>query len=266
MPRILTVDAFSTGFPFTGNPAAVCLLDAPADDAWQQGVAGEMNLSETAFLLPGATEGEWGLRWFTPTVEIDLCGHATLASAHVLWSEGVVAAGTPLRFATRSGELVARPAEGAIELDFPALPATEAEPPPALLGSLAVEAVRTAWNGVDWLVEVATAAEVVALAPDMALLATVPCRGVAVTAVADEGDEADFVSRFFGPATGVDEDPVTGSAHCTLGPWWAPRLGRDELVGHQVSARGGRVGVLLGGDRVRLSGRAVTVLRGELLG
>lgn len=264
---IFHVDAF-TECPFAGNPAAVCLLSEPGAASWMQGVAREMNLSETAFLVPGA-DG-WGLRWFTPAVEVDLCGHATLASAHVLWEAGRLSPKEPARFHTQRGLLTATRRGQAIDLDFPAAPVQEATAPPGLLDALAAAPV---WVGRtplgDWLVEVTDAAAVRGLAPDMARLRDVPARGIIVTARADDeataaaGDACDFVSRFFAPGAGVDEDPVTGSAHCALGPFWAERLGKDDLIGYQASERGGIVGVRLAGDRVVLSGQAVTVMRGE---
>jgi PhzF family phenazine biosynthesis protein len=258
--RILQIDAF-TDRPFSGNPAAVCVLDAAAADEWLAAVAREMNLSETAFLL--RRRDGWSLRWFTPAIEVDLCGHATLASAHAIWEEGLDS-GAVLHFHTRSGVLTAtRDADG-IVLDFPAQPATPAEAPAGLLEALGVTApVAVASNGSDWLVELADADYVRSLHPDMGRLAVVEARGVMVTARADD-DAHDFVSRWFGPRVGVDEDPVTGSAHCCLGPWWAAHLQRDVLRGYQASARGGTVLVQLRGDRVLLTGRAVTVLRGEL--
>lgn len=260
MTRIVQVDAF-TDRPFAGNPAAVCILPGPADERWMQRVAAEMNVSETAFLH---RESEaWRLRWFTPVVEVDLCGHATLASAHVLWEDGHVPRGQRLRFLTRSGALGAAARDGWIELDFPAEPARIITPPPHLLEALGVTGESTvAQNRMDYLVAVADEALVRRLAPDLARLKQLRCRGVIVTAPA--AAPHDFVSRFFGPAAGVDEDPVTGSSHCALGPWWAERLGRTSLVGLQASARGGVVRVDVRGERVALSGQAVTVLRGEL--
>ncbi len=256
--RIFQVDAF-TSRPFTGNPAAVCLLEDPRDDSWMQALAAEMNLAETAFLE--RREDGFGLRWFTPTTEVDLCGHATLASAHVLWETG--ATQSRLRFHTRSGVLTAERAEGSIHLDFPAEPATATDVPPGLEEALGTLAKWVGRNRFDYLVEVADGATVRNLAPDFRALREFRVRGVMVTAAGD-GD-CDFVSRFFGPGTGVDEDPVTGSAHCCLGPYWGARLGRSDLVGYQASTRGGYVGVRLAGDRVVLSGSAVTVLRGELV-
>jgi PhzF family phenazine biosynthesis protein len=255
------VDAF-TDRPFSGNPAAVCLLDGARDDAWLQAVAAELNLPETAFLTPAA--GGFGLRWFTPSgVEIELCGHATLASAHALWESGRLAADAPARFHTRSGLLTAARREGWIELDFPAEPAAVAEAPAELTAALGVRAKWTGRNRFDWLVEVESAALVRALAPDLARLAAVPTRGVIVTATADDG-RFDFVSRFFAPRVGIPEDPATGSAHCCLGPYWAPRVGRQQLTGYQASPRGGLVRVRVAGERAVLGGHAVVVSRGEL--
>jgi predicted PhzF superfamily epimerase YddE/YHI9 len=256
------VDAF-TDAPFAGNPAAVCLLGSWPPDAWLQSVAAEMNLSETAFLRH--REGcEYELRWFTPKVEVALCGHATLAAAHFLWSTGV--ATHPLAFATRrSGDLIAdRLPGGDIALDFPVTPAAPAEPPEGLLKALVASPVAVARNEFDYLVELASEAEVRQLWPDFALLADVPCRGVIATARSDDA-RYDFVSRFFAPAVGVNEDPVTGSAHCCLADWWGTKLGKSELVGYQASARGGVVKVRRAGERVTLIGHAVTVTRGQLL-
>jgi len=256
------VDAFADR-PFAGNPAAVCLLDAPADAAWMQAVAREMNLSETAFVHPD--EDGYGLRWFTPAAEVDLCGHATVASAHVLWETGRLARGTAARFQTKSGLLTATWREGWIELDFPALPALAAAPPAGLLAALGARPVWTGRSRFDLLVEVATAAELRALAPDFTALRAVDVRGTIVTARADDPRYA-FVSRFFAPAVGVDEDPVTGSAHSVLAPYWCGKLGTEALTGYQASARGGVVRVRMAGDRVRIGGQAVTVLTGELHG
>jgi PhzF family phenazine biosynthesis protein len=259
--RITQVDAF-TDRPFGGNPAAVCILERAADESWMQAVAREMNLSETAFLH---REGEgYALRWFTPTVEVALCGHATLAAAHVLWEEGRLAADEPARFVSRSGPLTASQNGDQIELDFPAKPAEPCEVPAGLDEALGARVVYAGRNGMDMLVEVATADELIGMRPDFGRLAEVPVRGVIVTA--RSADAAfDFLSRFFAPRAGVPEDPVTGSAHCCLGPFWAERLGKTDMVGHQVSERGGVVGVRLRGSRLGLLGRAVTVLRGELL-
>jgi predicted PhzF superfamily epimerase YddE/YHI9 len=258
------VDAF-TAEPFAGNPAAVVLLEGGEDPGWMQRVAAEMNLSETAFLRQ-VEPGRYRLRWFTPAVEVELCGHATLASAHVLWSEGLASPGQPLRFDTASGPLAARPGDGgAIWLDFPATPAEPVDPPGGLLDALGGGAARFVGRGrFDYLVELAGEAAVHDLAPDVRGLGGLGSRGVIVTAAAAGPGGYDFVSRYFAPAAGIDEDPVTGSAHCTLGPYWATRLGRAELTGFQASARGGLVQVRPQGDRVLLGGQAVTVLRGRL--
>lgn len=264
--KCLQIDSF-TDRPFRGNPAAVCLLEGPAEPAWMQDVAREMNLSETAFLHP--MSGAFGLRWFTPAVEVELCGHATLASAHALWEEGILDTADPALFDTLSGRLVATRRGDRIEMDFPAERAKPCEPPHGLLEALGgASPVAVARNRFDILIEVADEATVRSLAPDFQGLASLPVRGVMVTAAADElmSSGIDFVSRFFAPAVGVNEDPVTGSAHCCLGPWWADRLGVNELVGRQLSERGGTVGVSVRDERVLLAGKAITVLRGELIG
>ena len=259
---ITQVDAF-TSEPFRGNPAAVCVLPAPADAVWMQRVAREMNLSETAFLVR-REDGEFDLRWFTPAVEVDLCGHATLASAHVLWEESHLPPDAPAGFHTRSGRLSATLHGEWIEMDFPAEPDEPAPTPDGLAATLGAEPTYVGRNRFDYLVEVDTQATVERLAPDMRRLRELETRGIIVTARA-ESEGFDFVSRFFAPNTGVDEDPVTGSAHCCLGPYWKRRLGRDTLTARQVSERGGLVKVTVRGERVTLSGQAVTVLRGELL-
>jgi len=258
--RIVQVDAF-TATPFAGNPAAVCVLASPASEQWMRHVAREMNLSETAFLVRNGDA--WHLRWFTPTVEIALCGHATLASAHVLWEDGHLPAGTQARFDTMSGRLTADRDGQWIAMDFPAVPVTPVEAPADLLPALSVSALAVGKNRMDYLVEVGSEAEVLATAPDHTRLRRLPVRGVIVTARAADS-QYDFISRFFAPGSGVDEDPVTGSAHCALAPYWAAKLGRTELVGRQASARGGIVKVRTQGERVILAGQAVVVLRGEL--
>jgi|SRR5581483_316755 len=259
--RLLQIDAF-TDQPFRGNPAAVCLLDRERDAAWMQNVGAEMNLSETAFLLPRG-DG-WSLRWFTPAVEVDLCGHATLASAHALWEERLLAPSETARFHTRSGLLTARQSDGWIELDFPATPAQPAEAPAELLTALGVTSPGyVGRNKFDYIVEVASEDEIRKLNPDHARLRTLPVRGVIVTSRGANGGY-DFVSRFFAPGSGVDEDPVTGSAHCCLTPYWSERLKKQELVAFQASRRGGMLRLRLAGDRVKIAGRAVTVLRGKL--
>lgn len=260
------VDAF-TDRPFSGNPAGVCVLGDDRDATWMQSVAAELNLSETAFLRRGGGNA-WGLRWFTPTVEVDLCGHATLASAHALWEAGIAGAGETLRFETKSGTLTASRRGAAIELDFPAEPPEPSALPSGMREALGIARVlSTGRNRLDYLVEVEDESALRAISPDSRGLAAAggPARGVIVTALAADGGEDDFVSRYFAPAAGIDEDPVTGSAHCCLGPFWAERLGKSELSGSQASRRGGRVRVRVEGDRVHLGGVAVTISRGELL-
>jgi PhzF family phenazine biosynthesis protein len=269
---IVVVDAF-TDRPYAGNPAAVCVTDGPRDERWMQLVAREMNLSETAFLHPATGGGAFLLRWFTPAVEVDLCGHATLASAHALWTEGHLSRDTPARFLTRSGVLAAALRDGWIELDFPATPAgasgqtagpTRTPPDLAMLSQVVGAPVRAAaFSKYDLLLELESEEAVRNLAPDIAGLAKVEVRGVIVSAAASTPG-FDFVSRFFAPRVGVDEDPVCGSAHCCLGPYWGERLGKTDLVAYQASPRGGVVRVELRGDRVTLAGRAVTTLRGTL--
>jgi len=260
--RLLQIDAF-TSRPFGGNPAAVCLLDREVDDVWMQRVAAEMNLPETAFLT-ARDDASWSLRWFTPAVEVDLCGHATLASAHALWEERLLDANAVAQFHTGSGLLTAKRDGDRIELNFPATPAKETEAPPQLEEALGARPLFVGYNGTDLLVEVESEAIVESLTPNLALIATVPARGVIVTSAASQHD-ADFVSRFFAPQSGIDEDPATGSAHCTLAPFWSPRLGKTTFRALQLSARRGELLVTLDGDRVRLSGGAVTILRGELV-
>ncbi len=258
---LFQVDAF-TDKPFAGNPAAVCLLPQPQETAWMQNVAREMNLSETAFLL--RQEDGFSLRWFTPAVEVDLCGHATLASAHILWETGLLDADEPARFWTRSGLLTAQRQGSWIEMNFPAEPAEPADAPPELAAALGIEPRFVGRNRLDYLVEVDSEEAVRAMQPDFDLLRAMPIRGVIVTSRA-ASPEYDFVSRFFGPAVGIHEDPVTGSAHCCLGPFWRDRLGQEEFVAYQASARGGIVRVRVRGDRVLLGGQAVTIWRGELI-
>ena len=263
MPLLLQIDAF-TDRPFTGNPAAVCLLDAPADPAWMQRVAAEMNLAETAFLLPQG--GRFGLRWFTPTVEIELCGHATLASAHALWQIGRVPAGSRIAFDTASGELTAEPDGDRIAIELPARPMVLCETPGGLVEALGAvpravsQSVPARAHG-NQVGEFSPEAEVTAQAPPFDPVRAVVI-GVIVTARGT--GRYDFISRYFAAPYGIDEDPVTGSAHCSLAPYWAERLGKTTFLAWQASARGGELRVQLTGERVRLSGHAVTVLRGEL--
>jgi PhzF family phenazine biosynthesis protein len=256
--RCFQVDAFADR-PFTGNPAAVCLLEREMDAAWMQSVAAEMNLSETAFVR--RMEDGFELRWFTPKVEVDLCGHATLASAHVLWSEDIVTGGEPIRFHTRSGVLTCAQAPGCIELDFPATAPKTIDPPKGLLDALGIAKASVGKAKFDFLVFVDSEQILRSLAPDFRKLVELKTRGVIVTSRSDDA-RFDFVSRFFAPAAGVNEDPVTGSAHCCLGPFWAQRLGKNDLVGFQASARGGIVRVRVTSERVILGGRAVTIWRG----
>jgi predicted PhzF superfamily epimerase YddE/YHI9 len=259
------VDAF-TDRPFAGNPAAVCPLPGAGfpEARWMQALAAEMNLSETAFLARRGEGPEFDLRWFTPALEVELCGHATLASAHVLWETGAVAAEAPIRFHTLSGALGAARSGAWIELDFPAEPARAlAEPPRDVAGLVGAPPVWVGANRFDLVVELADEATVRSLAPDLGRLGGMPWRGLLVTARASAAGY-DVVSRFFAPASGVAEDPVTGSAHCCVGPYWSGRLGKNPLVGYQASARGGLVRMKLAGDRVRLGGQAVTIFHGEL--
>lgn len=259
--EVYQVDAFADG-PFTGNPAAVCPLEEPADPGWMQQVAMENNLSETAFCWP---EGDTlRLRWFTPTAEVDLCGHATLATSHILWETGRLAADAPARFTSKSGPLGAIRHQGLIELDFPARRVTPIRSTGALEAVLGVHASFVGSDGVSAFLAVDSEDRVREVQPDFRQFRAIGVRSAILTAESQE-DDVDFVSRFFAPGVGIDEDPVTGSAHCSLSTYWADRLGREQLVGYQASARGGRVQVRLAGDRVHIGGRAVTVIRGELL-
>jgi PhzF family phenazine biosynthesis protein len=260
---IFQVDAFSAR-PFAGNPAAVCILQAPATAEWMQAVAAEMNLSETAFLQ--LQEDGYGLRWFTPAAEVDLCGHATLASAHVLYETDRLPPDAPARFHTRSGLLTAVWDNGWLEMNFPALPPKPVDAPPELLAALGLtEApLYTGFDGEDYLIVVADEAIVRGLQPDYAGLLACVSRGVMVTSRTGTAG-FDFVSRFFAPWVGINEDPVTGSAHCCLGPYWAEQLDKEELTAYQASPRGGVLQIRPSGDRVILRGQAVTVLAGQLM-
>lgn len=255
------VDAFADA-PFAGNPAAVCLLDQSRPDSWLQAVAREMNLSETAFLLP--EDDGWRLRWFTPTVEVDLCGHATLACAHVMWQGNLLHPAETARFSTLSGLLTASRDGEWIVLDFPAEPAMPFDAPFEPSEILGVPCFLAGKNRLDYLVEVPDEEALLGLQPDFDALLRLPCRGMIVTC-RSTSKKFDFMSRFFAPAVGVAEDPVTGSAHCCLGPYWGNKLGKIRMVGRQVSARGGTVGIELAGGRVKLGGRAVTVVQGNLM-
>lgn len=252
---IFVVDAF-TQDAFAGNPAGVCFLESEADAAWMQKVAMEMKHAETAFVRP--IDDGYELRWFTPTVEVDLCGHATLASAHALWESGELPESRAARFFTRSGLLVASK-RAKIELDFPNERPSEAVLPDGIAG---VEPIWTGRNRMDWLVELGNEEDVRTFDPDFESIAALGLRGLIITAKAE--GQFDFVSRFFAPQSGVSEDSVTGSAHCCLGPFWGQKLGKGELLAYQASERGGVVGVELKGDRVTLKGDAVTTLVGRL--
>jgi PhzF family phenazine biosynthesis protein len=259
---LVQIDAFADA-PFRGNPAAVCILPAARDEAWMTDIAREMNLSETAFLVR-RPDGSFDLRWFTPAVEVALCGHATIASAHALWERGLIAPGEPARFHTKSGLLTAtRGADGLVDLDLPARPATPIPAPEGLAEALGEPIVHVGKNAGQILCEVSSEAAVRRMRPDLAYVKTLPVRGVIVTARAEAGP-FDFVSRYFAPAAGVPEDPVTGSAHCCLAPYWSARLGKADMFGYQASARGGIVRVRFRDDRVILGGRAVTIFTAEL--
>ena len=259
--EIFQVDAF-TDQSFTGNPAGVCIMSEAGADDWMQNIAAEMNLSETAFLHP--QKDGYNLRWFTPNVEVDLCGHATLASAHILWETGSIPGDVQARFYTRSGLLTAVRHANWIEMDFPSVPEVEAQAPRNLAKALGVSLIYVGRNDFDYLVEVESEKVVRSIEPDFTLLSSVSGRGFCVTSRADS-NQFDFISRFFAPAVGVNEDPVTGSAHCCLGPFWAKKLGKNEFTAYQASARGGVVRVRLNGDRVILGGQAITVMKAELL-
>jgi PhzF family phenazine biosynthesis protein len=257
---IYHVDAF-TDTLFKGNPAAVCTLPGPREDAWMQNVAQEMNLSETAFLQ--RREDGYGLRWFTPLVEVDLCGHATLASAHVLWEQALLRPEEEARFHTRSGLLTARRQEDWIELDFPSLPDRRVSVPKGLTKALGVRPKYVGRSRFDFIAEVDSEQAVRKLKPDFTKLSTLTIRGLIVTARA-KTPPYDFVSRFFAPRAGINEDPVTGSAHSVLGPYWKNRLKKNELLAYQASKRGGVIRVRVGDRRVFIGGKAITALKSEL--
>lgn len=263
MPQsIVQVDAF-TNQPFKGNPAAICIMEEPADETWMQQVALEMNLSETAYLYP--EDDAYHLRWFTPGAEVELCGHATVAAAHVLWQDGHVAKDAESRFNTRSGLLTARLKDDLISVSFPRESVEPFHDIEGIADALGTEGISWAKNRLGYIVvEVESQAALCEVAPDFSTLKALPHHGYCVTAIADDPD-IDFVSRFFAPRLGVDEDPVTGSAHCVLGPWWAEKLGKTSLRAYQASERGGDLHVEIGKGTVTLSGQAVTTMRGELL-
>lgn len=257
---VYVVDAFAEK-PFTGNPAAVVFLDGPRDDAWRAAVAREFNLSETAFVEAEGTA--FRLRWFTPAVEVSLCGHATMAAAHALWESGHLPAGAPAEFLTKSGTITATRDDGHITLDLPARPVTVAKPPPGLLALLKDTPLWFGANDELQLAEMDSEETVRRAAPDFAALAAVSPKGLVLTAPARR-KTYDFVSRCFFPAEGIPEDPVTGSAHCALGPYWAERLKKPVLTAFQASARGGVLLVRPKGERVDVAGRALTVWSGTL--
>ena len=259
--EIFQVDAF-TDTPFAGNPAAVCVMPQQRDESWMQRVANEMNLSETAFLVE--QEDGYSLRWFTPAIEVDLCGHATLASAHILWEIGCLGPDQKARFFTRSGLLTAERQDNWIQLDFPSEPEEEIDAPQRLSEALGTSPAYVGKNRFDYLIELESADSIRNLKPDFTLLRTIESRGFIVTSAADSV-EFDFVSRFFAPAFGINEDPVTGSAHCCLGHFWQKKLGKNEFTAYQASARGGIIRVQVAGGRVLLAGQAVTVMRGALV-
>jgi predicted PhzF superfamily epimerase YddE/YHI9 len=259
--NVYVVDAF-TSRPFRGNPAAVVPLESPRDGAWMQSVAAEMRHSETAFPLRAGES--WKLRWFTPAVEVDLCGHATLAAAHVLWEAGLAPRDRELLFDTRSGRVAAFSRGDRIEMIFPSWPAPATPAPPGLMEALGARPLFCGASHGNWLVQLSDEAAVRAVRPDFAALGRNGW-SVIVTALS-ASPEFDFVSRYFAVPYGIDEDPVTGSSHCTLAPHWAGILGRSRLVGFQASARGGVVAVESAGERVLISGQAVSVLSGRLLG
>ncbi|MDX1564940.1 MAG: PhzF family phenazine biosynthesis protein [Phycisphaeraceae bacterium] len=261
--RFFQIDAFAQK-PFEGNPAAVVLLEQPAGTDWCLKVAAEMNLSETAFVEPPDASDTRPLRWFTPTTEVDLCGHATLAAAHALGEVEAFGPDRPARFQTRSGLLEARRAGGGIELTFPTSPAGRADRPADLAEAIGIEPEDCFAAGGDLVAVLESAAAIQKLKPDLVRLSRWNFRGVCVTAAGTD-DGADYLCRFFAPASGIDEDPVTGSCACYLGPYWAGRLGRDTLRGRQCSPRGGRMDVRVDGHEVRIAGEAVTVLSGSLV-
>lgn len=258
---IYQVDAF-TDTPFTGNPAAVCLLEGDRPDAWMQALGAEMNVSEAAIVRRREESNAFDLRWFTPVMEVDLCGHATLAAAHVLWEKGEASIDRAIAFHTRSGILTAIHQHEWIELDFPADPLSEVPTPPGMEAALGLRAAYVGKGHDDYLVVVASVQQVRDLAPDFQQLASIPGRGFIVTAPG--GGEFDFVSRFFAPRAGIDEDPATGSAHCTLAGYWQGRLGKTTFIARQISKRGGTLRVEVAGNRVILGGQAMMVLQGKL--
>lgn len=260
--QIFQVDSFTVK-PFTGNPAGVCILDQPKNETWMQAVAAEMNLSETAFLLPKG--GGYNLRWFTPTTEVDLCGHATLASAHILYEFGFYEQDETIEFFTRSGKLISSFDKGFIELDMPRYEPLEIETPTSLVNALGLEPVSTAVLEQKTIIaEFQNDEDVQNFKPDYQKLADLLYKDITITAKSTN-PKYDFITRFFSPRTGINEDPVTGSVHCLLGPYWAKKLTKDKLLAYQASARGGEVRIRLSKDRAFIGGKAITVLRGDLV-
>jgi PhzF family phenazine biosynthesis protein len=257
--RIYQVDAF-TKTPFKGNPAGVCILEKPGDDEWMLNVASEMNCSETAFLCP--EEDGYRLRWFTPRVEVDLCGHATLSSAHILWEKGYLQPEDQVTFYTRSGELTARKDHEWTMLNFPSLSVEESPIPTELIGLIQADILYFGMSKFDWLVEINNEEYLKTFQPDISQIKKLPARGLIITS---RSRQYDFISRFFAPAVGVDEDPVTGSAHSVLTPYWANKLGKSELLAYQASARGGELKLQHKGARVEIAGQAVTIMEISLL-
>jgi PhzF family phenazine biosynthesis protein len=261
---ITWVDAFSD-IAFGGNPAAVCLLHDDMSDAHMQSLAFELGIAETAFVSPTDDPAAFGLRWFTPAVEVDLCGHATLASAHALLRGGTVDGGVPVTFHTRSGSLVASFEDDLIVLDFPADPMTPTDLPGALAGQWEEDAiVACGRTGFFALVVLHSAQAVRSYRPDLGAIAATGAQALLLTAAAEPGSGADYVLRVFGPNVGIDEDPATGSAQCSAGPYWADALGRSTLIAHQASPRGAVLHVRPDGDRVHIAGHATTVFTGHL--
>ena len=259
--EIYQVDAF-TNQPYKGNPAAVCILNESKEDKWMYNVAEEMSLPETAFIHK--KEGKYNLRWFTPTHEVDLCGHATLASAKVLWETENAKREENIDFHTKSGVLTAKSKGDWIELDFPIEAEKEVDPPEKLIKALDVKPKYVGKNRMDYLIEVDNKEIIQKIKPDFRMLKEVDARGIIVTSKANS-NRYDFVSRFFAPAIGIDEDPVTGSAHCCLAPYWKKRLNKNQFTAYQASNRGGTIKIKLGKERVYLSGQAVIIMEGNLL-
>ena len=261
MAKIFQVDAF-TREKFKGNPAIICMLERPADDHWMQAIAYEMNMSETAFVLP-VNDG-YNLRWFTPTTEVDLCGHATLAAAHVLFETAVLSPTEFARFQTRSGLLTVKRQQDVLVMDFPAEPPKQFPVTPLIHRAFGVNPVYVGQNRMDMMLHVSDPDTVTEFNPDFYELAEFPVRGIILTSHSDD-PRFDFISRFFAPRVGINEDPVTGSAHCCLGPYWAEILGKKELLGYQASMRGGEVSMIVSPSSVLIGGHAVTVMHGELV-